>query len=257
MITAIIVTYNTGNALYECVDSVKNNKFISEIILVDNGNPKGFLEKINNVNIITGHGNIGFGKACNLGVKNSNNEFILLINPDCIIANDFDFSDMIKDLETENILCATCKIENKDGTEQKGSRRKLLTPLNLFTGFNLHKTPLPQEKCFIEATSGAFMLFKKHDFNMLGGFDENYFLHVEDLDICMKIKQIGGKIIYYPYLNVKHYLSTSDSPKKIVEKHKLNSLRYYFIKFFGSNLLTETILILLFVRFYLKFIASK
>ena len=177
---------------------------------------------------------------------------MLIINPDCVLSDDFDFTEMLEDLKEPHILCATCKIENLDGSEQRGSRRRFLTPFNIFRGINLNKTPLPDKKVFIEATSGAFMLFTKEDYFRLGGFDEEYFLHVEDLDLCMKIRQIGGKLIYYPYKYVRHTCSTSDAPKIFVERHKLNGFDYYFGKFFGKNLLTITILLLLKLRFTLK-----
>ncbi|MBN8827667.1 MAG: glycosyltransferase family 2 protein [Sphingobacteriia bacterium] len=259
MISAVTITYHTGPILIDCLKNLSDNKYISEIVLLNNGNPEGFIEtvpeKVNSekLKIISGHGNIGFSKGCNLGAKHATGDYILIVNPDCIVRPDFDFKALLDALDDPKIMMSTCRIFNKDGTEQRGSRRNILNPYNVFYGFNLNKSPIPTDPFYVEATSGAFMLFKKEDYNMLGGFDENYYLHVEDMDLCMKIKQIGGKIKYFPKVTIMHALSTSDAPKKFIEQHKLNGLIYYYNKYFGNNLLTPIVLFLLKIRFYLRF----
>src|SRR5690606_32157612 len=108
------------------------------------------------------------------------------------------------------------------GSEQRGGRRKLLTPKTAlvealclhrlskrFGRLNNHEDAMPEETHEVEAISGAFMCIRKNDYQKLGGLDEGYFLHVEDLDMCMRVRKAGGRIICVPKVQVTHMLSTS------------------------------------------------
>ncbi|AZL15849.1 glycosyltransferase family 2 protein [Rickettsiales endosymbiont of Stachyamoeba lipophora] len=258
MISVIVVSYFTGEILFESLSKLAAQELVKEVILVNNGNPKTTLTalnqlKLNKLKIITGHGNIGFAKGCNLGADQSNENHILFINPDSIIDDHLLLQKMITHLEgNHKTLMCTALITNQNGSEQRGCRRKLLTPYNIFN-FNLTDTDLPLDTFQVEACSGAFMFFRKEDFMMLGKFDEHYFLHVEDIDICYKIKNAGGKISLFPQFKITHLLSTSDAPKKFVEYHKLKGLLYYFDKYFGGRIITKLIKLLLTIRFIIRF----
>jgi N-acetylglucosaminyl-diphospho-decaprenol L-rhamnosyltransferase len=78
--------------------------------------------------VLTGHGNVGFAAACNMGAKEASGEYLLLLNPDCVLQRDA-LIDLIR--LTEGAACpwvAGCRIVNPDGTDQRGSRRELPTP---------------------------------------------------------------------------------------------------------------------------------
>ena len=72
---------------------------------------------------------------------------------------------------------------------------------------------------------------RRADFERLGGFDEGYFLHVEDVDLCRRAIEAGGVVIYQPLAGALHYTSTSDVPAAAVQAHKARSLARYFRKF--------------------------
>jgi hypothetical protein len=136
---------------------------------------------------------------------------------------------------------------NPDGTEQAGGRRAVPTPWRTFTrafgfsrlfpqhfqDYDLHTHPLPTEAIAVEAISGACMLMRRDVFEQLGGWDEKYFLHCEDLDICMRIRQAGWKILFVPAARVHHLKgSCSKSRPVFVEWHKHKGMMRFYRKFF-------------------------
>jgi N-acetylglucosaminyl-diphospho-decaprenol L-rhamnosyltransferase len=119
------------------------------------------------------------------------------------------------------------------GREERGARREMLT-LGRALGlgrWNLNGEPPPPEPIRVGAISGAFFLMRKQDFERLGGFDEGYFLHVEDVDFCRRAIEAGGSVTYVPGAGALHYGSTSDVSSAFVTRHKARSLARYFRKF--------------------------
>lgn len=133
--SVIIVSYKTGDILLDCLNSVLQQEAVEQVILVDNGNTRLLMQQVNiladeepRLEIITGQGNVGFAGGCNLGARRARHHYILLLNPD---------SEMDKGVISEalDVLIShpdasvlTVRIENPDGTEQRGARRNLMTP---------------------------------------------------------------------------------------------------------------------------------
>ena len=129
------------------------------------------------------------------------------------------------------------KIFDLNGEEERGGRRKTLTLGRAITGalgwntWTLEKTSPPEDPVDMPVISGAFFLTSKESFQALGGFDEGYFLHVEDVDLCRRCWEVNGRVLYDPRAAALHYGSTSDAPSRIVQAHKADSLARYFRKF--------------------------
>ena len=117
----------------------------------------------------------------------------------------------------------------------------------------------------MDAVSGALMYMSASSFRRLGGFDEGYFLHVEDLDLCRRAEADGGSVIYTPHASALHFGATSDAPSLFVEKHKGAGFNRYFRKYaetpgekLVAGVLGPTIAILLAMRARVKSLrASK
>lgn len=246
--SVVIVSYHTGPVLFDTIARALAQESLAEVIVVDNGNPPEALARLKSaaesepqLKVISGHGNIGFARGCNLGAKQSTGDFLLLLNPDSLLPPGA-LKQTISALETHpNATLAGCQLINPDGTPQRGSRRQLLTPRTMLESlglarFNLHKNDIPSETISVPAISGAFMCIRRRDYEKLGGMDEDYFLHVEDLDLCYRIHQAGGEVIFVPQVVVTHLLSTSDAPSSFVERCKARSFVTYFRKHFSRAL---------------------
>ena len=217
--------------------------------------------------VVRGQGNVGFSKGCNLGVRYAKTAYILLLNPDCVLRPGvvnrvFSVFD-----DAPNATMATVRIENPDGTEQRGGRRNLMTPWTClvelfrldklmpnhphFQRLNLNETERLDKVTPVQCISGAFMMIPTDSYNTLGGMDEEYFLHVEDVDLCMRVIKSGGEILYVPDASVMHVKGTSRVSPFTVEWHKSVSATKYFRKHFRPqypNLILRIIGLAIFAR---------
>ena len=89
-----------------------------------------------------------------------------------------------------------------------------------------------------------FFLTSKISFERLGGFDEGYFLHVEDIDLCRRCREAGGHVMYDPRAGALHYGATADMPSKVVAGHKADGLKRYF-KTYARGPLQRTLVVAL------------
>lgn len=241
MISVVMVSYQTGPALLEAVSAVMAADDIDEVILVDNGNSKAARETLwtliggsSKIRVAQGHGNIGFGSACNYGAALSSGESLLFLNPDTVMAPGMasKISEAGASLSAPWIIGGILRDAN--GQEQRGSRRGAVTPwtaLRSFTGLgdiNLHKAPMPEGLTPMPTISGAAFMMSRKSFDQVGGFDENYFLHVEDIDLCRRVKLAGGEVYVLPEANIVHHGATSNASTLTVERHKLESFIRYF-----------------------------
>lgn len=239
-IAALVVTYHTGPRLIECLYALKSDPAVSEIMIVDNGNPPELMTWLEA--FIAGAGdkaklirldNPGFGAAINRAAFETDADLLLVINPDCVIRRGSaqQLAQALEGAATPAI--AGGRIFGVDGKEQRGARRNTLTlaaALGL-SRWTLESEPCPSGPVEVGAISGAFFLIRHADFQALGGFDEGYFLHVEDVDLCRRAIEAGGSVIYQPLAGALHYTSTSDVPSATVQAHKAKSLVRYFRKF--------------------------
>lgn len=252
-LSAIIVNYNSGDLLRQCVDSLTNCPLPIEIIIVDNASVDNSLNSVENfpsVTIIRNTTNAGFAVACNQGVTQATADFLLFLNPDCSFEKGA-LVELLTALQSDDQAgMAGGLLVNPDGTEQGGARRAVPTPwrsfvrafgLNyldrrwpkLFFDFYLHKQPLPEGPAGVEAISGACMLVKREAIADVGLWDEGYFLHCEDLDWCMRFRQKGWKILFVPNARITHGLGACSRRRPIfVEWHKHKGMLRFYRKFF-------------------------
>jgi N-acetylglucosaminyl-diphospho-decaprenol L-rhamnosyltransferase len=256
--SVILVSYHTGPALWFSLASVLGQAELLEVVIVDNGNPLWVRERLQRlaardarVTLLSGHGNVGFASACNLGAAQAKGAFLLLLNPDCVLPEGA-LTRTREALESHpNAWLAGCHLVGTDGSEQIGGRRHVLTPwkalvegLKLyrlaprhpyFARLNLHETLPLQDAGSVPAISGAYMAMPRARYAALHGMDERYFLHVEDLDFCYRVRASGGDILYLPAVRVIHCRSTSNAASWRVEWHKARGFMRYFHTHFAST----------------------
>ena len=246
-ISVIMVSYTTVPALMEAIQAVLRDDDIFELIVVDNGNTESartrlstFIQDHDRVRFLQGHGNIGFARGCNYGAQLASGHYLLFLNPDAIISEGSAraLAEVGRGL---NIPWVTGGLlRDIHGQEQRGSRRGALTPLSAFLGFTgLHKIwrfksihqenePMPLGPMKIQTISGACLMVDRPSFDKLSGFDEGYFLHVEDIDICRRARLAGGDVCFVPQATAMHYGSTSKVSRLKVEYEKVKGFVRYF-----------------------------
>ncbi|QNL17983.1 glycosyltransferase family 2 protein [Hyphobacterium sp. CCMP332] len=246
VISAVMVSWQTGPALFDSIHAVRADPDISELILVDHQNPDDVRQRLDaltadhaRLRVIRTDQNLGFGKGCNIGAKEASGDYLFFINPDARPEAGA-ARQLIEALpEGETTALAGARILGLDGKEQSGSRRRGLTlgrALATFSGisktgwvrpFGMEGEPLPEAPVNVGAISGAAFLMSKSGFDALGGFDEGYFLHVEDVDLCRR----ASSVWFVPDAIVHHVGGSSRTSRFAVELEKAKSFLRYFWKF--------------------------
>ncbi|WP_248481550.1 glycosyltransferase family 2 protein [Pseudomonas sp. CYM-20-01] len=252
----IIVNYNAGQMLLACVTSVFNAG-ATRIIVIDNASHDdslGLLEGepllSDSLHIMRNEANLGFAVACNQGARLSTAANLLFLNPDTVIAADAIARLLAVLRSTPHVGAVGGLLCGLDGREQPGGRRVFPTPRrafmrafglsrlarvmpSLFSDFLLHQEPLPSTPIAVEAISGACMLIKRETIEHIGLWDERYFLHCEDLDWCMRLRQAGWVVLFVPDARVTHALGgCSQHRPYFVEWHKHRGILHFYRKFF-------------------------
>lgn len=240
-VTAIVVTYRTGWWLKDCLHALAGDPAISRVIVIDNGNPPDdaawiarFAARRLDVTVIRPGENLGFGRAANLGAGAAGSaDWLAFVNPDAVVKRGAVSALLAAASGALRPVLVGGRIFGLDGREQRGCRRRELnwataTGLKRWT---LETTPPPDGPVSVDCVSGAFFAMPRQDFEALGGFDEGYFLHVEDVDLCRRVRIAGGAVIYQPAAGALHAGATSDVPSATVQAYKAESLVRYFRKF--------------------------
>ena len=250
-LSIIIVNYNVKEFLQNLLNSIDkaSSNISKEIIVIDNASDDGSVEvikeKFPSIKLIENKINVGFGRANNQGLEIAKGKFILFINPDCIVSEDtFDKMVSFFDSHPECGL-AGCKILNSDGTLQLACRRSfpgpwtsftkvtglsnLFSKSRIFARYNL--TFLDENKTYeVDAVSGSFMMVRKEVYEKVGGFDEQFFMYGEDLDLCYRIQKSGFKVFYVHTTQIIHYKGESTKRSNLDETKLFYDAMHIFVK---------------------------
>ncbi len=229
-LSIIIVNYNVKYFLEQCLCSVKKaiEKIQAEVFVVDNNSSDGSLDylmpKFPFVQFLINKENVGFSKANNKALAAASGEYILFLNPDTIVAED-SFEKSISFLES-NSACGALGVKMIDGSGNylKESKRGFPSLWVSFCKLSGLTAAFPQSKIFskyylgnlsekenqiIDAISGAFFFTKKNVLEKIGGFDEQFFMYAEDLDLSYRIQQAGHKNYYLSETTIIHFKGES------------------------------------------------
>ena len=263
-LSIIIVNYNVKEFLQNLIHSIEkaSSNLTKEIFIIDNASDDGSVEfireKFPQIKLIANQKNLGFGKANNLGLKEASGKYLLMINPDTIVAEDT-FEKMIEFFDqNKNVGLAGCKILNPDGTLQLACRRSFPGPWVSFTKVTGLSSFFPKSKIFarynltyldenqsyeVDAISGSFMMMRKEVYEKVGGFDEQFFMYGEDLDLCYRIQKTGYKVFYVHTTQIIHYKGESTKRSSLDEtKVFYNAMHLFVKKHFSSSFLVQIIL---------------
>lgn len=242
-LSVIIVNYNVKDYLLQCLRSLDEacKPLAAEIIVVDNNSSDGSVDDLRpGFPHVQWHAlpeNIGFGRANNVGLKAARGRFVLFLNPDTIIGPE-SLSSMVRYLDAHpSVGMAGCKVLNPDGSFQVACRRGLPTPwasfcklfglqamfpsVKIFSGYNLMYRSI-DETYPVDALIGAFMMGRTDLIRSLGGFDPQFFMYGEDIDLCYRVKQAGHEVHYVHETSIIHYKGES------TKRSSLNEVRVFY-----------------------------
>jgi hypothetical protein len=259
-ISIVVVSYRCAETLPECVGRALASRRSVEVVVVDNAPGDGSLSALREAlgalearqpeaghwRVIEQPGNPGFAKACNLAVSQAQGHWLLLLNPDCYLPPDsieqlYAEAGQLSELGLLGVLLVDAR-----GRVEPASLRRDPVPLRALVsalgGGRLARAlgrpdwqlamPLPRIPGLVEvdAISGALMLLRRDRYLALGGLDEGYFLHCEDLDLCRRSRAAGWRNYVDTRLRVPHWKGTSSAsqPLRVAWHKHRGMLRYYY-----------------------------
>ncbi len=252
-IAAVVVTYESASTIGECLDRLRAAQGVALIRVVDNGSSDGTMAIVqrhaaedSRVRFIANPDNPGFGTACNQGVAAADPNvagWVALVNPDLMVEPDT-LSGMValaRDQDVRDALLGA-DLVGENGARDAAARRRdpdfgaMLRALLSGGGSTSAAMAIPPDDRLalqpVEAISGALMLMPRALYGRLGGFDEGYRLHAEDLDLCRRAREAGALVAVANRARVMHVRGVSSRARPVfVEWHKHRGLARYFGKF--------------------------
>ena len=219
-LSVVIVSYNVRPYLEQCLKSVQSalEGIEGEVFVVDNHSDDDSVETVQNrypwVRLIENQENLGFAKANNQAIRQSQAEYVLLLNPDTVVAKDT-LLEVLKFMDAHpKAGGAGVMMCYEDGTRAPESRRALPTPwvaalkmLGFTKRYYMSHLPWDQP-CRIEVISGAFCLLRHEALKAVGLLDEDFFMYGEDIDLSYRLLKGGFENWYLPY-SIVHYKGRS------------------------------------------------
>ena len=243
LLSIVIVSWNCKEELLCCVDSLTQHPYSGEqeIIVVDNDSQDGTVpalcQRFSQVRVIQTGTNLGFSRAANHGLRHARGPFLLFLNPDTAVPEGaLDAAVNIVELHPEVGVVGVGLLDS-DGNIQPScgqflSLRSLLDG-NLCSGHGRGPAPeadgrgvlwtLPKQ-AEVDWVMGAFMVGRREVFAMMGGFDEDYFLYVEDMDLCYRLRHRGYAVLFCPEVTITH-LGNRSGARKWAERRESEIVR--------------------------------
>ena len=256
-LSIVILNYNVRYFLEQCVLSVEKaiKNIDAEIIVVDNNSTDDSVAMIRAhfpaVRLIANTDNAGFPKGNNIGVAQAKGEYICILNPDTVVAEDT-FEKVLAFAETKGDL-GIVGVRLIDGTGKflPESKRGIPTPWVAFTKVSgLYKVSdrlnryyaadlLENENGKVEILVGAFMVMKRELYNEIGGFDENCFMYSDDIDLSYTVLKSGKSNYYFGHATVIHYKGESTVKDEKYMLRFREAMDFFYRKHFRKSFLFD------------------
>ncbi|MCS7301844.1 MAG: glycosyltransferase [Candidatus Kapabacteria bacterium] len=242
-VTIVIVSYNVRQYLRQCLESIERvlDRHRLQVIVVDNASQDGTVDVLAPlfpwVEFIALQENIGFGRANNIGIERAKGRYTLILNPDTILSEDTIEKMLAYMDEHPEVGICGCKLLNADGTFQEQCRRGFPTPWasfaklfglqalfprsRLFARYNQSFRD-PDQTYYVDVVLGAFMFCRTAQLRAIGGFDPDFFMYGEDIDLCYRMLQHGYKTAYVPTTQIIHFKGES------TRRSRINDIRVFY-----------------------------
>jgi GT2 family glycosyltransferase len=216
-LTVVVPTFNSADHIGACLSSVRRCLPAAEVVVVDNGSLDGTCEAVREsfpeAVVLSGHGNVGFGGACNLGTERASHRHVLYLNPDAELVA-VDPKRLVAESATHPFGMFAASLLQDGAPSRPTLRRQSSCWLEEFVAVHLLAmlSPLAPRPRYVEHASGrgtytvggaAFMVAAE-EFRSLGGFDERFFMYYEDTDLTQRYLRRGYPLRSSPALLVSH-----------------------------------------------------
>jgi N-acetylglucosaminyl-diphospho-decaprenol L-rhamnosyltransferase len=248
-LAVVVVNYNSGDGVRRCVHSVFDSAgdVRLQVLIVDNGSGDGSAEAAIREHpemvLLRNRENRGFAAAANQGIRATDSEFVLLINPDAelIVGTLERFLKVARDHPRAGAIGAL--VRDPDGAVYPSARRipsfaqgsvhtlvGFVRPNNRFTqAYKMLDWDRRSERR-VDWVSGSSMLLRRQGLNEVGLFDEAYFMYAEDMDLCTRLNEAGWETWFSPELEIEHVGGTATAGSKRMTLEHSKSIYAYFVK---------------------------
>lgn len=249
---AVVVNYNAGPLLVECVRSViaDTSAGVPELIVVDNQSTDGSIEALRselaesnaqNVEIILAGMNLGYARAANLGTAATSAPIVAVLNPDTLTALGTAAAMLARFDQDDGLGVVGPCVHNTDGSVYPSARRmppvpiavghgllKSFWPANPFTRSYREVDHDPSVAREVDWVSGAAIWLRRRALDDIGGWDERYFMYVEDVDLCWRMRVRDWRVAYEPSGSIQHVqgASTARVPYRMIAEHHRSLWRF-------------------------------
>ncbi|MCL6462486.1 MAG: glycosyltransferase family 2 protein [Flavobacterium micromati] len=255
-LSVIILNYNVRYFLELCILSVQNAllEIDSEIIVIDNNSQDDSCEmmktRFSHVKLIQNSDNFGFSKGNNIAVNQAKGEYICILNPDTVVAEDTFIKILAFAQRQKKLGIIGCKLIDGSGKFLPESKRGVPTPWVAFTKIAGIYKLFPKSKLFdqyyaghlnenqtgkVDILVGAFMLMKRDLYLEVGGFDEDCFMYSDDIDLSYVVSKKGNYNYYFHETTVIHFKGESTIKDGTYMKRFQESMNFFYKKHLKSN----------------------
>jgi GT2 family glycosyltransferase len=264
-ISYIIITHNSERDIRDCIGSIHERCAVPfEIIVVDNNsqdNTREIVEEeFGEVRLISSEMNNGYSWGVNTGVSRSSGDYVFILNPDTKIVSTIT-EDIFKPFSDGRTGVVGPKVINPDDKERQASARSFPTlktglfnnrslitaviPGNRFSAQYLNPIIDEDREQQVDWVSGCAMVIRRKLFDLIGGFDEGFFLFYEDVDFCQRTSLAGYRVLYNPLIEIEHTIGISAN----VPSLRINYIRHrgmwlYYRKYFKRNIVIDLMVLL-------------
>jgi N-acetylglucosaminyl-diphospho-decaprenol L-rhamnosyltransferase len=244
---AVVVNFESGPLLVECVRSLLADDSAGrpDVVVVDNGSSDGSVAALRaalpDVTVLDPGGNAGYAAAANRGIGATSAPVVVVANPDLVVAPGTAAA-LVARLDRERDLGAVGPaLHNPDGSQYPSARSHVSTldavghavlgrvlPRNRFTRRYRQLDAAWDRPRDVDWVSGALVFLRRSALDSVGGWDERYFMYMEDVDLCWRLRRLGWRVAYDPAGSATHVqgVSTASHPYRMIVEHHRSAYRF-------------------------------